>query len=92
MRQRIAKMQSEGKTDDAIVAQIVREEGAVALASPPNTGLGIFTWIMPGIALLIGFFIYQRWVRRNRKPAAVSAQDQALIEQYREQMDREIEP
>lgn len=93
MRQRVAQMLGQGMKDDEILSAIVKQEGIVALAAPPAVGSGLLAWIMPAAALLIGFFIYQGWVRRNRKPAAaVSAEDQALIDRYREQMDREIEP
>jgi cytochrome c-type biogenesis protein CcmH/NrfF len=93
MRQRIARMQGQGMNDDAIVAAIVKQEGVVALASPPATGFGLFTWVMPGIALVLGFFVYQRWVRRNQKaPAPLTTEDQAMIDRYRTQIDRELEP
>jgi cytochrome c-type biogenesis protein CcmH len=92
LRHRIAQMQAQGMKDDAIVASIVKEEGVVALAAPPPTGFGLFTWIMPGVALLLGFFIYQRWVRRNQKTPVVTTEDQAMIEKYRTEIDRELEP
>ncbi|MGA8025884.1 MAG: cytochrome c-type biogenesis protein CcmH [Bryobacteraceae bacterium] len=93
MRRRIYQMQKQGMDDSSIVNAIVREEGIVALASPPTEGLGgIITWIMPGVALLIGFFIYSRYVRRNRKePEPLSAGDRAMIDRYRAQMDRELD-
>ncbi len=80
MRHRIHEMQSKGMSDDAIVNTFVQEEGVVALSSPPSGSLGgLITWIMPGVMLLIGFFIYMRYVRRNRQaPAPISAEDQAL--------------
>ena len=93
MRRRIAQMQSQGKSDDAIVNSIVREEGIVALSSPPASGFGGFiTWMMPGIMLLIGFFIYWSYVRRNRKaPAPLTPGDQAMIDRFRAQIDRDFE-
>jgi len=92
MRRRIAEMQRRGMSDDAIIAAIVREQGAVALASPPATGFGLLTWVMPGVALLTGFFVYSWFVRRNRRPpAALTSEDRALIDRYRTQIDRELE-
>ena len=92
MRQRIARMQSQGMGDQAIIKQIVQEDGVVALASPPATGFGLFTWVMPGIALAIGFLIYSSYVRRNRKqPDPITPADQAMIERFRGQMDRELD-
>ena len=37
------------------ISTIVREQGVVALAAPPAEGWGLFTWVMPGVALLLGF-------------------------------------
>ena len=51
----------------------------------------LFVWVMPGIALLIGFFIYTAYVRRNRKaPAPLTPVDQALIDRFQTQIDREL--
>lgn len=92
MRQRIYSMQSKGMSDKAIVDKIVREEGIVALASPPAEGFGpVLTWVMPGIALLIGFWIYSMYVRRNRKePEPLNAIDRAVIERFHVQIEREL--
>ena len=93
MRRRIFDMKARGLSDDDIVNTIVREQGIVALASPPAEGIGpLVTWLMPGVALLIGFGIYASFVRRNRKrPEPLSVGDQALIERFRAQIDRELE-
>jgi cytochrome c-type biogenesis protein CcmH/NrfF len=93
MRQRIYNMKQAGMSDDAIVSRIVREEGVVALSAPPATGFGgVVTWVMPGVALLVGFFIYSFYVRRNRKqPEPLSAGDCAVIDRFQEQIDRELE-
>lgn len=91
LRRRIYEMKSRGMSDDAVVKTIVREQGVVALASPPTEGLGLVTWIMPPVALLIGFLIYSWYVRRNRKePEPLSTVDQAIIDRFRAQIDREL--
>lgn len=89
LRHRIYDMQAKGLSDSAIVNTIVREEGATALSG--QQPLGILVWLMPGIALGIGFLIYSRWVRRNRKqPEALTPADEAIIERFRTQIDREL--
>ena len=92
-RHRIAEMKRAGMSDDAIVNTFVREEGVVALSAPPAGSLGgLITWIMPGIALLVGLFIYWRFVRANRQiPLPASEQDLAELERYREQIESELE-
>ncbi len=92
-RHQIYNLKQTGMSDDAIVGQIVREEGIVALATPPSEGIGpIVTWVMPGVVLLIGFFIYTRWVRRNQQtPAPLSPTDEATLDRFRKQIDSELE-
>jgi cytochrome c-type biogenesis protein CcmH len=92
MRHRIYAMQAKGMSDKAIVDKIVREEGIVALASPPAEGFGpVLTWVMPGVALLIGFWIYSMYVRRNRKePEPLNAMDRAVIDRFHVQIEREL--
>ncbi len=93
LRHRIYESKQKGMSDDAIVNAVVREEGIVALASLPATGLGpIVTWLMPGLVLLIGFFIYWAFVRRHRKePVPLTTGDQTLIDRYRDEIDRELD-
>jgi cytochrome c-type biogenesis protein CcmH/NrfF len=92
LRRRIHAMQARGSSDDDIINTIVREEGIVALASPPAEGFGLVTWIMPPIVLLLGFVIYSWYVRRNRQePQPLSPADEAVIDRFRTQIDRELD-
>ncbi len=93
LRHRIYNLKAKGMSDNAVVNAIVREEGIVALASPPAEGFGpIVTWVMPALVLIIGFFIYSAFVRRHRKvPEPLTAVDESLIARFRDQIDREIE-
>jgi cytochrome c-type biogenesis protein CcmH/NrfF len=92
-RQQIYEMQQRGMSDNAIVNAIVKQEGIVALSSPPTQGLGpIVTWLGPGIALLFGFGVYSWYVRRNRKqPDALLPVDQAVLDRFKAQIDRELD-
>jgi cytochrome c-type biogenesis protein CcmH len=92
-RRRIFEMQKQGMSDDAIVDTFVKEEGIVALATPPSHGLGpIITWLGPGIALLLGFGVYSWYVRRNRQqPATLMPVDQAVLDRFKAQIDRELD-
>lgn len=92
-RRQIAQMQAQGMSDDAIVSRFVQEEGVVTLSAPPAGTLGgIVAWIMPGLALLIGFWVYLRFVRRNQQPQALpTAQEQAAMEKFRSQIDRDFD-
>lgn len=90
MRRRIYDMQARGMNDNAIVKQIVQEQGIVALAG--QQPLPWIAWLMPGIALLLGFGVYSAYVKRNRaQQAPMSAADQAALDRYRAQIDDELE-
>ena len=93
MRRRLYAMKARGMSDNDIVNAIVREQGVVALSSPPAESFGgLITWIMPAIILAIGFFVYSSYVRRNRKaPEPLTAADQALIDRFRTQIDRDLD-
>lgn len=89
-RRRIFDMQARGMSDDAIVNTFVREEGAVALSSP--LPLHLITWLATPAALLLGFWVYMSFIRRNRAvPSTLSADDQAMIDRYRERMDGDLD-
>jgi cytochrome c-type biogenesis protein CcmH/NrfF len=91
MRARIKAMQDEGKSDKDIISMIVQQEGVVALAAPPGEGWGLFTWIMPGVALFAGFWLYSWWVRRNRqKEVAANDVDTAVLDRFRDQIESEL--
>ena len=93
LRRRIHQMKAQGASDDTIVSTIVREEGVVALAAPPADSFGGFiTWVMPAVVLMMGFYVYSWYVRRNRKsPEPLTALDQANIERFRAQIERDFE-
>jgi cytochrome c-type biogenesis protein CcmH/NrfF len=92
MRRRIHDMKARGMPDDDVVNTIVREQGIVALSSPPAEGFALITWIMPPVVLLMGFLVYSWYVRRNRQqPQPLSPVDEAVIERFRTQIDRELD-
>ncbi len=89
-RRRIFEMQGRGMSDDAIVNTFVKEEGPIALSSP--LPLHLITWLATPIAALLGFWIYVRFVKKNQRAQEVlTADDHAMINRYRAQMDRELD-
>jgi cytochrome c-type biogenesis protein CcmH/NrfF len=91
-RRRIHEMKARGLGDDAVVNTIVREEGIVALSSPPAAGFALITWIVPPVVLLMGFFVYSWYVRRNRQePQPLSQADAAVMDRFRAQIERDLE-
>lgn len=60
---------TEGKTEPAILQDLVARYGEKVLASPPPKGFNLTAWILPGLGLLIGLFLAIVVVRRWRRPA-----------------------
>lgn len=72
----------EGKTDPAILQDLVQRYGEHVLAAPPAAGFNLTVWILPGAMLLIGFgivvYIVRRW--RARVSEAAPPQPPALLD------------
>ena len=92
-RKRIYEMLKAGMSDQQIVNTFVREEGVSALSSPPtDTWGGLVSWAMPGFALLIGFWIWLRYVRGNQQePVPLTEHDRAAMERFRSELEGDPE-
>jgi cytochrome c-type biogenesis protein CcmH len=90
-RERIAGMQKTGMGDQAIVDTFVKEMGLVALAVPPTTGFHLLGWIMPFIAILLGFGVILIYWKRFRQPASAAAGSERVIdEKYRKRIEADL--
>lgn len=88
-RIRIAGMRKEGKSEQQILDQFVKEMGPSVLVVPP--GLGGFS--APYIALLMGLGIVAWAIRRYRRlrPApVVPAGDDAALSRYHDQIEKDL--
>lgn len=66
-----------GKTDRAILHDLVERFGVHVLASPPATGFDLTVWVLPGVILIVGLGIVVAIVCRWR--AKVSAKEEPSI-------------
>ncbi|MCC6363664.1 MAG: cytochrome c-type biogenesis protein CcmH [Bryobacterales bacterium] len=90
-RERIAKMEAEGVSDDAIIADFVKREGLRALVAPPAEGFNLLSWVMPFVALALGLGVIVLYVRRFRKPAIPDAPvDNAALDRYHEEIEKDL--
>ena len=64
---------AEGKTEQAVLQDLVNRYGEKVLAAPPARGFNLTAWILPGIGLLIGLFLAITFVRRWHRPALQAA-------------------
>ncbi len=60
---------SDGQSGDDIKAYFELQYGPQALAEPPRSGFTLAVWILPIVAVVIGAFIFARYVRGLRGKA-----------------------
>jgi len=92
-RERIAKMQAAGMSDDAIVDDFIKREGKKALATPPAEGFNLLSWTMPFIAIALGLWAIFAFIQRSRKTAAATVPtsvDRAALDRYQDQIDKDL--
>jgi cytochrome c-type biogenesis protein CcmH/NrfF len=87
----IAKDAEEGKTDPAILQDLVDRYGEKVLAAPRPQGFNLTAWVLPGLGMLIGLIVAIAFVRRWRRPAPESADPiPAVDEKLRARVEEEI--
>jgi cytochrome c-type biogenesis protein CcmH/NrfF len=90
-KERIAKMQSAGTADAAIVQTFIQDYGQKVYLAPPNA----FGWIIPYAAVALGLVGISLFVKRSRKlrPAPVAGaleiDDPALLK-YKDQIEKDL--
>jgi cytochrome c-type biogenesis protein CcmH len=91
-RAKIAAMQADGKSDDDIVAAIVKERGKQALSSPPTSGFSLLAWLMPFVALALGLAAITLFIRRFLVKPAVPGPDidPALLDAYHDRIEKDL--
>jgi cytochrome c-type biogenesis protein CcmH len=86
-----------GDSDSLVEQSFVQKYGPTVLAAPTTSGFDRAAWIMPGVALILGFGIVVMVVRawRNRPEPAVADGIRpargAELERFREQARKETD-
>jgi cytochrome c-type biogenesis protein CcmH len=92
-RQKIAALQQQGQSDDAIVATFVKESGISALSSPPAEGFNRLGYLMPifgVIAGLVAIFLFMKRSKHKAVPATMPQLDNELLARYRDRIDKDM--
>lgn len=88
IRVRIAAGNSEQQIKDALVGEF----GPGVLATPPKSGFGLFAWLLPLAALLVGAIVVglliRSWSRRRAPPDGVQPMDPELERLVDEELAR----
>jgi cytochrome c-type biogenesis protein CcmH/NrfF len=90
-REKIQRMQAEGKSDQEIVDHFVADEGIRALVVPPAEGFNLLAWVMPFAMIGIGLAAIWWFIKRYAKPATASPDlDPRLLERYQAAIDKDL--
>jgi cytochrome c-type biogenesis protein CcmH len=68
-RELIRQQLSEGKTQDEIHEYFALQYGNGVLAEPPKRGFNLILWLFPVVALVLGGFLFSRFMRKLRATA-----------------------
>jgi cytochrome c-type biogenesis protein CcmH len=97
MRNELMAALNRGDSDSLVQQSFVQKYGPTVLAAPTNSGFNITAWIVPFVALLLGFVAVAAVVRawKNRPEPAIADGLRpvrgAELEQFRDQARRETE-
>ena len=90
-KEKIARMQAVGMTDDQIIQSFIREDGPGIYLAPPSA----FGWLVPYAAVGLGLVVILAFVKKYRKPRplaelpALDLDDPALAK-YKDQIEKEL--
>lgn len=92
-RAQIAQMLADGKTDDEIKQYFVDTFGLKVLAAPPASGVTVWLWLLPIVALIIGAVYVYTLMRRMRARASASVSSlppQSRGDEYVDRVERDL--
>ncbi len=89
LRDEIYGMLQQGKSEQEIVDFMVARYGDFVLYRPPMKPMTYVLWFGPALALVIGFFVVVRIVRRQRQAAAqeITAEDMERLKALRSEAE-----
>ena len=90
-KERIARMQATGYSDAQIVQAFIRDYGQKIYLAPPSA----FGWIVPYASLCAGLFVLWAFVKKYRKPKALTELgpmeiDDPALEKYKDQIEEDL--
>jgi len=92
-RQKIAAMQQQGQSDDAILASFVKESGISALSSPPAEGFNLLGYLMPFVGILLGLgaiYLFVKSSKRKVAAAGVPELDNEMLARYHDRIEKDM--
>jgi hypothetical protein len=89
-KKKILKMQAAGMSDQVILAQFQQDLGKDVVAVQPGVvgSLSFYTAAFVGLILVV--FVIRKYSRK-RAPAGAASLDEAMLDRYHEQIEKEVE-
>ena len=90
-KERIAKMQAVGMSDDQIIQAFVRDYGAGVYLAPPSA----FGWIVPYASVGFGLVVIWLFLKKYRKPKPLAEigpieLDNPELARYKDQIEKDL--
>lgn len=90
-KERIAKMQAVGMSDEQIIQAFVRDYGQGVYLAPPNA----FGWIVPYASVGLGLVVVWLFIKKYRKPQPMAdigpvEIDDPALEKYKDQIEKDL--
>lgn len=90
-KERIARMQAVGMSDQQIIQAFIRDYGPGIYLAPPSA----FGWIVPYAAVGVGLLILWAFIKKYRKPKPLPelgpiAIDDPELAQYKDQIEKDL--
>ena len=90
-KEKIARMQAVGMSDDQIVQSFVRDVGPQVYLAPPSA----FGWIVPYVMVGFGLMVIYLFVRKYRQPKPIAEigsmeLDDPALAKYKDQIEKEL--
>ena len=81
--------------EDLVLQSFVQQYGEKVLAAPPTKDFGLVAWVMPFVALVMGFFVVRifllRWRRQAPAIAGMPGSTADISPEFLERARREME-
>lgn len=90
-KERIARMQAAGFSDNQIIQAFVKDNGPGIYLAPPSA----FGWIVPYLSILAGLLVIWAFLKKYRKPKPLTELgsmqiDDPALEPYKEQIEEDL--
>lgn len=79
LRDSIYDLAEQGASSDELVEWMIGRHGEEWRAVPQRSGAGIWAWLMPPLALLVGAGAVVGWLRASRRPEEADAEAAPLV-------------